>query len=169
MTPACKQKLEAKAATKYTALIDGVKNPEQLAEEYLKHARSWVECDGSFCPMAVVVHSDGRVLVTVLQHFDVSTTDAFIRNMANRPEVAYVLFIIDSYVAVCDATVLSVKAVPGRKEAVVCTIMIKTDTAVATWVYDRDTNNKPVFVSDIEWYGLVHDTPTGGLLGGKIA
>ena len=156
---AVKHTAQREVSQKYAALND-VKNPQQMAEEFLKHARSWVECDCSFRPMAVVVHANGKVLVNVFENFDPSAQDAlasFLRDMSNRHEVAYVLFIADSYVAVSDSPVRvkPVKDLPGRKEAVICTITLKGGTATATWVYDRDVNNKPVFASDIEWYGLV--------------
>ena len=170
MTPAYKQKLEARAATKCAELIDAVKNPAQFAEEYMKRARSWVERDGGFCPMAVVVHSNGYVLVTTFENIGPSTQDSLARTlwkMANRPAIEYVLFIADSYVAVCKAPVVNVKAVPGRKEAVICKIMVKADTAIATWVYDRDANNKPVFASNIEFCGIVPDEGAGSVWAGQ--
>ena len=164
---AAKHAAQRKVSPKHAALIDAVKNPQQLAEEFLKRTRSLVERDGSFPPMAVVVHTNGKVMVNVFKDFDPSTQDAlvaFLRDIANRPEIAYVFFITDSYVAVSDSPLAGAKRVkdlPGRKEAVVCTIMQKDDTATAAWVYDRNANNKPVFASDIEWYGQVSNNVVG--------
>ena len=164
---AAKHAAQRKVSPKHAALIDAVKNPQQLAEEFLKRTRSLVERDGSFPPMAVVVHTNGKVMVNVFKDFDPSTQDALVtslRDIANRPEIAFVLFITDSYVAVSDsplARAKRVKDLPGRKEAAVCTIMLKDDTAVAAWVYDRNANNKPVFASDIEWYGQVSNNVGG--------
>ena len=51
---AAKHAAQRKVSPKLAALNDAVKNPQQLAEEFLKRTRSLVERDGSFPPMAVV-------------------------------------------------------------------------------------------------------------------
>lgn len=118
--------------------------------------------DGPPCPWRLGCWLNGKIDVLGFQikgDIQKEATAIILKALRKRPDVAYVLFLIDSYMMKFDQTAGQVdmsrglEHVPGRKECILTAIYdrARQSPIIGYWVYDRDGNNKPVFHKEIEW------------------
>lgn len=146
-------------------MLDPKENPKEFAEDMMRVMKIHIDNGDNAIPMLFIVGKDGNNQIVAMADMDEKSKDkvaSIIRMFATAPNTQFVVFLSDSWVAEGKTDdkgfeqlrrqYKQVKDMPGRREAITCTIVgIGIKPIVGNWKYSRDENNKPMFDEKVDW------------------
>lgn len=140
---------------------------KELTEDMMKKMREVVESKQDALPVIFVIDKDEKIQVigVPLDDKNKDAVGTLIKMLVSMPQTTSVLFLCDAWTKSGEAADKDeldrlrdqygeVRCMPGRKEAITCTISGRgMKPQMASWTYDRDKDDNPVFHEKIEWMG----------------